>query len=145
MSINGINNSQPAFTAKTKDGNDYDKTNAGKAVGGVLGGIAVARGLTRTAIAHKALNDDKFLKTFCENAKAKGTVLPDGKGVMLNSNRIKGRFESIKNMAASLKGSAVVGGVIGSVIAGTMAYGLGALVDKMINNHEAKKADKAAE
>jgi len=143
MSINGLNNNQPAFTAKTKEGNDYDKTNAGKAVGGTLGGIALLKGLAVTATSHKIIND-KFIKTVISEADE--ILLPEGKGAMVNSKSFNPTvLKKLKTFTKIGKGSYIAGGVIGSVIAGATLLGIGATVDKMINHHEAKKADKAAE
>ena len=140
MSINNINNNQPAFTAKTKHGNDYDKTCAGKVVGGFLGAGAMAKGALGTMLLTKKADMFSFKQAPTVLADGKGTII----GAVFNENGAA-ILKKMSDMKKKSKAAIIIGGVTATVVAGATLLGAGAIVDNLINNHRAKKADKAAE
>lgn len=110
-------------TVTTKNGNEYKKTHAGTITGAALGagfGSYVAYH-AKTPVSMDLKR--QYVKTY----KRLKETMP--------------KKEALKFMK---KVAIPVGVAIGSVIAAGTIFGLGALVNKAINHHRAKVADKKA-
>ncbi len=134
MSIQSI--SAVNFTGKkryTNNGNEYEKTNAGKYVGM---GVGAAAGAGYPAyILHNMFKPEnkgelmKLLDTYCKNFN-ESCKNQFGQDVKLTT----------KTLTKCIKALPVVSGAV-VLLAG---LGLGAIVDGIINHNRAKKADKEA-
>lgn len=124
MSIGSVNSANPNFTARTEKGNDYDKTCAGKVVAGFFVGRNIIRGIIRHSI-----TNDKFVKTISSNIE--------------KSNNSKIKLENFNKFVQKNGKAMNAAGFIGAIIGTVGLFGIGALVDKMINNKRMKTADKA--
>ena len=111
-------------TVTTKNGNEYKKTHAGTITGAALG-AGFGSYVAYSGIKGSATMEIKraFVPTY---AKLK-TIMPKEKALKM------------------MKKAVIPGGIaLGSAIAAATIFGLGALVNKAINHHRAKVADKKA-
>lgn len=132
MSIDAINT--VSFSGKksyTKNGNEYEKTHAGKFVGmGV--GASVGAGYPLLLL-HQAQKDKPFLKRLLvsyRNAYKKGLA---NAGLDVSDIKL-----SAKTLSRGLK---IIPAITGAV-ALILGLGLGSIVDGIINHARAKNADK---
>lgn len=123
-------NNNVAFTARTKKGNEYDKTNVGKYVGGTIGAGYITGFILKNKEAVKKIQDDVLVNEYSKILK---NPKFDKKIVI---NKLKPFIE--KN-AKLIKASGLA-----LVITAFTATGvtIGAIVDKVINHNKAKNADK---
>lgn len=126
MSIQAMSN--VSFGATTKNGNDYKKTHvatiAGTAVGTGIGGLGVYN-LT------KLMKKEPIIK------RAMTTTLTDLRRVFMEGGKTKA--QATKMMNRTFK-SGIALGVVSWALVG---LGIGAGINKIINNHKAAKVDKA--
>jgi len=126
MTINAISfNGAPAIT---KSGNEYDKTNANKVAGTLVGGTAAA-GMAYES--KQILKNPELFNTVRENAQK-----------TIEKMNIK-EFKNVKMSAEDvIKGLKTGTGIVaGAAVAAGLA--VGAIVDGIVNKHRANKADKA--
>lgn len=121
-----------SFSATTKQGNEYKKANGGKTVGLIAGA-----GLSGLAIygAHK---NNASKETFIENAKKLSENKYVGKFFQKLANATEKDYEAAKKFSTKGKLAAAAVVITGATVA------LGAIVDKFVNHHRKRKADKAA-
>ncbi len=136
MSIQSVNSVN--FTgskARTKQGNEYDKSSAGKYIGMGLGAV-VGAGCTGYKV-KKGLSSSSELKRFLINFN---NSLLNSFSDISNISRKEFRELRKKSIKIGIKAAPVIIGAAG-LLAG---LGLGAIVDGIINNVRSKKADKSA-
>lgn len=137
MSIDSIKMGQPSFAGKTKDGNDYDKTCAGKVAGGMIG-VHVAAGKIRQI---QRTGDAVYIRKATAKFAEKQAKMNPKSTIDI---KIAGQ-KFAENFKKNLKASKAIGSVIAAGVTFGLWIGIGAIVDKMINSHRAHKADKEAE
>ena len=150
MSISAINSVSFSGKRLTKNGNEYDKTNAGKYIGMGVGTAAGAGfGLKVYHDVTKAINEagndlENGIKDVLEDTftsiKNRFSGLAQNTGTAVETNIDEVTEMSMRMVGKVFKVVPVVLG-LGGLLAG---LGLGAITDGIINHTRAKKADNAA-
>ena len=125
MTINAI-----SFNGVTKAGNDYDKTNANKVAGTLVGGGAGA-GMIYSS--NQVMKNPEMFNEVRNNAQKmleKMNVKPFKDVKMSAEDAIK----YLKTGSKAMAGAAIAAGLA-----------VGAIVDGVVNKHRANKADRAEE
>jgi len=145
MSISAINSVN--FTGKTKvtkNGNEYEKTNACKYAG--MGSGLLAGG------AYGYLTANKVMKSFSAK-KAVFASMSETYKAFSGKETLKAALEEVgmtakefkQIVAKSIKGGVISAGVMAGVAACLITSCVGFIADSVINRSRAKQADKAAE